>query len=231
MTADETAFYTANGHGPRRPTFVYRAAIRWTRPLARLLFRPTVTGVDRVPAHGGFVLCANHLSGLDSPALAQPLGHRWVLHMAKPQLFARPGIGTFVRHFGAFPARSATATGASVGTASALAREGFAVVIMPEGARRRGRRLRPRTGAARVALAAGVPVVPAAVGGTDGWRRLERWRVAFGDPITLDDLAELEPHLAARTATERIWSAILALEATLGPAEPLSPTPPRGSEP
>jgi 1-acyl-sn-glycerol-3-phosphate acyltransferase len=121
-----------------------------------------------------------------------------------------------VRWFGAFPARSATATRASVGTAAALAQQGFAVLILPEGARRRGRRLRPRTGAARVALAAGVPVVPAAVKGTDGWRRLERWRVVFGDPIVLDDLADLEPHLAARQATERIWAEILRLEATLG---------------
>jgi 1-acyl-sn-glycerol-3-phosphate acyltransferase len=216
MTADEIAFYSANGRGPLRPTLVYRATIRWTRPLARLLFRPAVTGAERVPDEGGFVLCANHLSGFDSPALAQPLHRRWVLQMAKPQLFAQRGVGTFVRWFGAFPARSATATRASVGTAAALAQQGFAVLILPEGARRRGRRLRPRTGAARVALAAGVPVVPAAVKGTDGWRRLERWRVVFGDPIVLDDLADLEPHLAARQATERIWAEILRLEATLG---------------
>ncbi len=211
----DLAFYSASGRGPRRPTLVYRATIRWTRPLVRLVFRPQVTGLQHVPA-GGFVLCANHLSGLDSPALAGPLGGRWVLHMAKPQLFARQPLAALVRRFGAFPARSATATGASVGTAAALAQAGFAVLIMPEGARRRGRVLRPRTGAARVALDAGVPVVPAAIRGTDSWRRFERWRVAFGAPISFDDLAGLEPHLAARAATERLWSEILRLEASLG---------------
>jgi 1-acyl-sn-glycerol-3-phosphate acyltransferase len=87
---------------------------------------------------------------------------------------------------------------------------------MPEGARRRPDRVhRPRTGAARAALAARAPLVPAALRGTDAARRLRRWVIAFGPPIPLDDLAGEDSRAAAHEATDRLWAAILALEAGL----------------
>jgi 1-acyl-sn-glycerol-3-phosphate acyltransferase len=90
------------------------------------------------------------------------------------------------------------------------------VAIYPEGARRRGRERRPRTGAARTALAAGVPLVPAALRGTDGWRERRRWEIAFGEPVDLSDLAGREDNAAAREATRRLWAAVKRLEAGLG---------------
>jgi len=175
-------------------------------PLIRLLgtaFRARVDGAERLPETGGFVLAANHLSGFDAFAIAQALGSRPVRTMAKDELFARPVLGPVVRAFGAFPAHAG-----GTALASELAADGAVVVIFPEGMRRRSRTLRPRAGAARTALAAGVPLVPVAVCGTDGWRRLRRWRVAVGDPIALDDIDG-----DAREATRRMWSSIVALEA------------------
>jgi 1-acyl-sn-glycerol-3-phosphate acyltransferase len=183
------------------------------RGVVRLLFRPHVGGREHVP-HGGFILCSNHLSGFDLLALGYPLSRRWLRHMAKPQLFQQPLLGPLVRMMGAFPARSG-----AVEEAAELARQGYPVVIMPEGARRRpGDVYRPRTGAARAAMAAGVPVVPAAIRGTDRARRLGRWWIVFGPPISLDDLASREPHAAAQEGTDRIWSAIRTLEAALDAA-------------
>jgi hypothetical protein len=57
--------------------------------------------------------------------------------------------------------------------------------------------------------------VPVAVAGTDGWRCLRPWRLAFGTPIELADLADREPHAAAREATRRLWDSVTALEGGL----------------
>ena len=192
----------------------YRALAFSARGIVHVLFRPRVVGLEHVP-HGGFVLSSNHLSGWDLVALGYPLSRRWLRHMAKPQLFAHRLLGPIVRTLGAFPAESG-----AVERAAELARLGYPVVIMPEGARRRpGDVYRPHTGAARVALAAGVPLVPAAVRGTDRAGSFARWSIAFARPIRLDDLAGREPHEAAQQATDRLWSTIQELEAMLADAD------------
>ena len=99
----------------------------------------------------------------------------------------------------------------------ALCREGHAVVVFPEGTRRRKGIVkrwspRPHTGAARIALTAGVPLVPVGISGTDRLARLGPVRVVFGSPIPLDDLRDGDPHRAAEFATDRLMSAIRALE-------------------
>jgi 1-acyl-sn-glycerol-3-phosphate acyltransferase len=89
-------------------------------------------------------------------------------------------------------------------------------VIFPTGARRRlDKTGRARTGAARTAIEADVPLIPAALRGTDDWRRLEHWQIAFGPPIELDDLSGQEPSRAAREATRRLADAIASLERLL----------------
>ena len=74
---------------------------------------------------------------------------------------------------------------------------------------------RPHTGAARIALDAGVPLVPAAIAGTDRLSRLKRLRVRYGKPLPLDDLRDLEPAVAARVATDRLMIEIERLQEAL----------------
>ena len=57
--------------------------------------------------------------------------------------------------------------------------------------------------------------MPAAISGTDVWRTGRRWRVAVGAPIELDDLRAEEGEASVREATDRLWRAILTLEAGL----------------
>jgi 1-acyl-sn-glycerol-3-phosphate acyltransferase len=77
-------------------------------------------------------------------------------------------------------------------------------------------RARAHTGAARIALEAGVPLVPAAVAGTDRLLTLARLQIAYGVPLDLDDLrATGELRHASQEATERLMARIAELEASL----------------
>ena len=111
----------------------------------------------------------------------------------------------------AAPSRSGAtrATPQAVETAIELCREGHIVVMFPEGTRReKGLRkkhtARWRSGAARIALEAGVPLVPAGIAGTDELSRLGALRVAYGEPIELGDLGSMPLEEAAQAATDRL---------------------------
>jgi perosamine synthetase len=202
-------------HVPSAPTGAYRVVASLARPAVWILFRPRVQGLDRLPARGGFVLSSNQLSNLDGFALAYPLYPRQVRWMGKSELFRRP-IASALRTLGLFPVRRGEGDIQAVQTAVEFARRGHPVGIFPEGTRRekgfcKTRTARPHTGAARVALAAGVPLVPAAILGTERLTLLRRWRVAFGAPVAIDDLDPGEPG-AAREATRRLMIAITDLE-------------------
>jgi 1-acyl-sn-glycerol-3-phosphate acyltransferase len=106
-------------------------------------------------------------------------------------------------------------------TARRLAREGNVIAMFPEGTRRakglmKRRQAEAHDGAARIALGAGVPLVPAAVSGTDRIARLPKLRVRYGAPIPTEDLAGMPRREAARVATERLMTRIHELEAELG---------------
>jgi 1-acyl-sn-glycerol-3-phosphate acyltransferase len=106
-------------------------------------------------------------------------------------------------------------------TAERLAREGNVVVMFPEGTRRRKglvkrHQARAHSGAARIALETGVPLVPAAVAGTDQLLKLGPIEVVFGAPLEIDDLrASDDIRRASQEATERLMARIAELEATL----------------
>lgn len=188
---------------------LHRLVAGVSRPLTRIVFRPVVSGAGSLP-RGGFVLAANHLSGFDAFALAYGVRGRRLRSMGKNELFERPVLGPVIRALGAFPAQEIDGVG-GLATATDLARRGEVIVIFPTGARLRlDKEHRPHSGAARTALGAGVPLVPAALRGTDGWRERTRWHIMFGSAIALDDLAAGDPG-AAREATGRLWEAIGAL--------------------
>jgi 1-acyl-sn-glycerol-3-phosphate acyltransferase len=109
----------------------------------------------------------------------------------------------------------------AIETAVQLAREGHVVAMFPEGTRRakglvKKHEPRPRSGAARIALEAGVPLVPAAVAGTDRLLRLGPLRIAYGTPVEMDDLRASEDlRGSSQEATERLMARIAELEASL----------------
>jgi 1-acyl-sn-glycerol-3-phosphate acyltransferase len=185
----------------------------------RRLFRFRSKGEENLPANGGYVLSANHMSNLDPWPLAIPLyPERQVRFMAKAEIYKRP-LKWVLDGAGAFPVRRGLGDEAALNRAIELVRSGEVVAIFPEGTRRnkgrKKRRARPRTGAARVALTADVPLVPAAIGGTESLMKLGPLSVAYGEPIELDDLKDMELREAAKIATDRLMDAIYSLERTL----------------
>ena len=204
-----------------RPPLLYNvvAALSW--PVMYGLFRLRVQGRENVPAGGGYILSCNHLSNFDPWPLGIPLfPRRFLRFMAKKELFWPP-LGWIVRAGGGFPVDRGKRDQQAVETAVALCREGHAVVMFPEGTRRRKglvkkHQARPRSGAARIALMADVPLIPAAVSGTDRLLRLGPLRVAYGPPIEMDDLRASGDHRrASQEATDRLMARISELEATL----------------
>jgi 1-acyl-sn-glycerol-3-phosphate acyltransferase len=166
---------------------------------------------------GGFVLAANHWSNFDPWPLAIPFfPRRFFRFMAKAELFWFP-LNLVIKGGGGFRVRRGEQDEDAIATAVALARDGHAVVMFPEGTRRqkgirKKHEARWRTGAARIALEAEVPLVPAGIAGTERLARLGPVRVAYGPPIEVDDLAELPTGEAARVATDRLVDAVRELE-------------------
>ncbi len=177
-----------------------------------LLFRYRAEGKEHLPRSGGYVLAAGHVSNLDPWPLALTLWpRRFLRFMAKSELFWFP-LGPAIAAAGAFKVHRGRADIAAIETAVQLAREGHVIAMFPEGTRRR-KGLRKKfqaqahSGAARIAIEADVPLIPAGIKGTNGLRRLERWRVRYGAPVAKsDDPAE---------TTERLMAAIRELEASL----------------
>jgi 1-acyl-sn-glycerol-3-phosphate acyltransferase len=205
---------------PPRPTLFYSfvAALSW--PVLHLVFRYRAEGRERLPRDGGYVLAAGHVSNLDPWPLGLGLWpSRFLRFMAKSELFWFP-LSTLLKAAGAFKVHRGRADREAIRTAVTLAQAGNVIAMFPEGTRRR-KGLRKRfeaqahSGAARIALEARVPLIPAGIRGTDELRRLGPFRVRYGEPVSLDDLTGLDTAEAARIATQRLMQAIHDLEASL----------------
>lgn len=167
-------------------------------PPLRLLWWPWTEGKEHVPADGGAILASNHISFSDSIFLPLLLRRR-VTFLAKSEYFTGTGIkGALVRWFfkgvGQVPIdrSGGRASEAAIVTGVRILREGKLLGIYPEGTRSPdGRLYRGRTGVARMAIDAQVPVVPVAMINTF-WiqptgkvlpRLGRRVGVRFGTPI------------------------------------------------
>ncbi|MFN8169993.1 MAG: lysophospholipid acyltransferase family protein [Candidatus Nanopelagicales bacterium] len=225
--------------------FWYRLAICLLRPGMLLLTRRDWSGAEHLRAQilpdgtqEGIVVCPNHISWFDpleSAHFLYDLG-RPPRFLGKESVFRIPVAGRIIRGAGQIPVYRETANAAdSVRDAIAAVRAGECVVVYPEGTITRDPDLWPmtgRTGAARIALETGAPVIPVAQWGaqevirpyTNEFRILLRktMRVTAGPPVDLDDLRGRPIDAAVlHTATERIIAAITAqLEVIRGETAP-----------
>jgi 1-acyl-sn-glycerol-3-phosphate acyltransferase len=208
---------------PPSPTRLYRLLAIASRPIVEKVYRLRIRGLEHIPAHGGFVVAANHTSNLDPWPLAIALWPRSLHFMAKHEAW-KPPLKWLIALAGSFSVRRGEGDVQAIDTAVRLCREGRVMAMFPEGTRRsKGLRKkyepRPHSGAARIALEAEVPLIPAAMRGLERLTRLGPLRLRFGAAIPLDDLKHLESHAASDEATRRLWAEITRLEAELDAAE------------
>jgi 1-acyl-sn-glycerol-3-phosphate acyltransferase len=204
------------------------------RPIFRVFFRPVVVGEQHIPPAGGALLASNHLSMCDSLFLPV-MTRRRVTFLAKMEYFTGRGLkgrakAAFVRGTGLIPLDRSDGGAAAAGlaTGTRVVSEGMLLAVYPEGTRSPdGRLYRGKTGVARVAIQARVPVVPVAMVGTDRvqpigrvWPRLARVEVRIGAPLkppaapAPDAAPDAEKRLA-REFTDRVMDAIAGLSGQL----------------
>lgn len=203
--------------GVPTPSLIYRFAA-WVGVIVMKLqrWRFRVIGFEHVPAQGGVAIAANHTSFWDFFAVAQfpYLRHgRPVRILAKESLFRLPLFGPLIRRTGCIPVDRGNGGDALVHAVTSL-HSGEVVLVLPEETISRSFELLPfKTGAVRMAQAAGVPLVPAVSWGshrffTTGRRPRWSWRlpvtVRYGEPVYValeDDVEVVTKELRVRMQT------------------------------
>jgi 1-acyl-sn-glycerol-3-phosphate acyltransferase len=152
---------------------------------ARLLTRGRAYGRERVPRRGGIVLAVNHLHWIDVP-LVGSLSPRNLDFVAKVEAVTFPGLGEFLRWHGTIGVRRGESDREAVRQMREAVRRGRALGLFVEGTRQKtGRPGKAQPGAAMVAIQEDVPVVPAAIYGTQFWKpgSFAPCSIAFGRPM------------------------------------------------
>jgi 1-acyl-sn-glycerol-3-phosphate acyltransferase len=147
-------------------------------------------GVDRVPRNGGVVLALNHFHWLD-PAVFGTTSPRTIYYMAKIEAHRVPGLGQVIRGFGTFSVRRGESDREAVRMMRKIVADGHALGLFVEGTRQTsGVPGAVQPGAAMVALQESIPVVPAAIHGTENWHpgNFHPVSVAWGQPMTFEGL-------------------------------------------
>ncbi len=160
-------------------------------PFFCLYFRLRVTGREHVPRRGPFLLAANHVSFLDPPLLGCS-SPRSLRYFARSTLFKNPLFGWLIGALGTMPLERAGATSMSLKKGIRVLRQGYGLVIFPEGTRSLNGELgMARPGIGFLAAKTGAPVVPVLVAGSEkAMPRHARFlypariTVRFGPPLT-----------------------------------------------
>jgi 1-acyl-sn-glycerol-3-phosphate acyltransferase len=198
-----------------------RTAMRWT-----------VEGAHRIPVRGPVILASNHTSYLDPMVLGYlaDLRHRRLRFLAKRELFDKRAMGTVLRWAHQIPvARDTAAAAGSLDAAVAALRAGECVCVFPEGTISLD--LEPmegKTGTARLAAAAGVPVTPVGLWGAHRILfkgRKPRWRWGIAETVVVGDPVRIRPDEDMSAATDRVMTAIAGCVARARELYPQVPRP------
>lgn len=209
----------------------------WVRPVMNGLMAKEWRGQEKLPRDTGMIVCPNHVTEIDPVVIAHLLFNQGVMphFLAKATLFDVPVIGSILRTIKQVPVeRTSAGANRSLEAAREALADGGGIIIYPEGTLTRDPDMWPmkgRTGAARLALQTGAPVVPIAHwGAQEVFPRYakrfylfprKRVRVLVGDPV---DLSEFRDAPLTKTtldgATERIVDAITDLLAELRGEQP-----------
>ncbi|KRE40197.1 lysophospholipid acyltransferase family protein [Knoellia sp. Soil729] len=195
-------------------------------PLLKMLFRPWVEGEKHIPESGGAIFASNHLSFSDSIFLPLVVPRR-ITFLAKADYFTGVGLkgrltAAFFRGAGQVPVDRAggAASEAALATGLRILRKGELLALYPEGTRSPdGRLYKGKTGVARMALEAGVPVIPVAMIDTDKAQptgkvipKVMRVGVRVGEPLDFSRYQGMEDdRFVLRSITDEVMYALMEL--------------------
>ena len=191
-------------------------------PLIRALVRPKAIGLENVPTEGPAILAANHQSFLDDLVLPLVVPKRKVVFLAKADYFDKWYLRWFFKGANVIPVRreSKSDSEAALRAGVQALSEGQLVGIFPEGTRSPdGRLYRGKTGVARMALEARVPVIPVAITGTFEAMPYDRKlpkpghvTLRFGKPLSFERHYEVaRDRFVLRSVTDEIMYEIMLL--------------------
>ena len=200
------------------------------QPAVKLVAPLQVYGADRVPLTGGLVVAANHFSWIDPPALGAACP-RTLYFMAKVEVHRVPGLGELMRAFGTFAVRRGESDREAVRRMREIVREGGALGMFAEGTRQRSGVPGPvQPGAAMVAVNEEVPLIPAAIHGSQTWRlgNFAPVSIAWGEPMTFEGLPRggkgyKEASVEVERELRRLWEWLVDVHALGRPADATPP--------
>lgn len=191
---------------------VHHLILFTARLVARFLWRFEVSGKERVPSVGPFILCAVHRSYVDFLIVGMSVPRR-MRYMGKDSLWRSPALGRFIEAIGAFPVDRDGVDRTALRRAEEAIGGGEPLVMFPEGRRRTGPDIAElQQGPAFVACRNRVPIVPVGIGGSDrampiGSKmvRPAKVRVVIGEPIYPDvPLEGRVPRSVVENTTEEL---------------------------
>ena len=180
--------------GQSRSTKVFYAIVRaLVVAICRSYLRLRVVGLEHIPKDGAFVFAPTHRSTIDIP-VASAATRRRMRFMGKDSIWKYKPIGKIMTGLGAFPVTRGSADLEALKRCIAILNSGEPLVMFPEGTRHYGPEVQPLfDGAAYVAFKTGVPIVPAAIAGTEDVMRsgskvirFKKCRMVIGKPVAAE---------------------------------------------
>jgi 1-acyl-sn-glycerol-3-phosphate acyltransferase len=205
-----------------RKSFTYRICAAVIGGLAKVLFRPSVTGADNIPLTGPVLIAPIHRSNVDF-AFSLFISPRKVFFMAKEGIFHPAIFGALLTRLGAFPVDRNSADRESLRLSEEVLKRGQALVLFPEGTRKEGTVVEPlHDGAAFIASRTGAKIVPVGIAGSERampvgakFPRLAKIQIVVGTPI---EPPTSEGRVSRSQITEKTEELRRELEAVYGDA-------------
>ena len=179
---------------------------------SRVFWRLEHQGVENIPTGGGLIIAANHQSYGDPFWLAIPV-KRPIRFLAWNEAFSWPVVGKAIRLLGAWPLNVQASDPAAIRRSLTWLRDSGVIVIFPEGGRGLpdGSMIRMKGGAVRMALEAGVPILPVTIRGANRvwpanklFPRPGKVEIVYHPVMHVKQLPNEEPRACARRETERL---------------------------
>ncbi len=211
--------------------------VAWTigRPMiglpAAVATRLHTYGAERIPRSGGLVIAFNHFHWIDIPCVGF-VCRRHLYFLAKVEAHRVPGLGGFIRQFGTLSVRRGESDREAVRRMREVVRQGEALGVFVEGTRQRsGVPGHVQPGAAMVALQEDVPVICAAIHGSQSWRlgNFAPVSIAWGEPMRFDGLPRggkgyREASARIEEELHRLWAWLCDLHEAGRPRVAVPPT-------